>query len=54
MDLASPALGFVKMAAGAGVPGVRVSQPDELAGAIEYAFGAEAPRLVEIAIERMR
>ena len=54
MDLASPALGFVEMAAGAGVPGVRVSQPDEVAGAIEQAFAAGAPRLVEIAIERMR
>lgn len=54
MDLARPALGFVEMAAGAGVPGVRVSQPDEVAGAVEQAFAARAPRLVEIAIESMR
>ena len=54
MDLARPPLVFVEMAAGAGVPGVRVSQPDEVAGAVEQAFAAGAPRLVEIAIESMR
>ena len=54
MDLNKPAFGFVEMAAGAGMMGVRVSQPEELAGAIEQAFAARAPRLVEIAIEGMR
>ena len=54
MDLGAPALGFVEMAAGMGVPGVRVSAPDEIAGAVEAAFAARAPRLVEIAIEGKR
>ena len=46
MDLATPALGFVELAAGTGVTGVRVSRPDDIAGAIEQAFAARAPRLV--------
>ncbi len=54
MDLGTPALGFVEMAAGMGVPGVRVSHPDEIGGAIEQAFAAHAPRLVEIVIEGKR
>jgi benzoylformate decarboxylase len=54
MDLTRPAPGFVEMAAGMGVAGVRVSRPDELAGAIGQAFAAGAPRLVEIAIEGKR
>jgi len=54
MDLAGPGLGFVEMAAGMGVAGVRVSQPDEIAGAIAQAFAEGAPRLVEIEIEGKR
>lgn len=54
MDLAQPALGFVEMAVGMGVQGVRVSRPDEVAGALEQAFAAGAPRLVEIEIESKR
>ena len=54
MDLNQPALGFVEMAAGMGVPAVRVTQPDEIAGAISAAFAARAPRLVEIVIEGKR
>jgi benzoylformate decarboxylase len=54
MELAQPALGFVEMAAGMGVPGVRVSRPEEIAGAVEQAFAAGAPRLVEIEIESKR
>lgn len=54
MDLGMPALGFVELAAGMGVPGVRVSDPDAIAGAIEQAFAARAPRLVEIVIEGKR
>jgi benzoylformate decarboxylase len=54
MDLTQPALGFVEMAAGMGVPGVRVSQPEEIAPAVARAFSAGAPRLVEIEIEKKR
>ncbi len=54
MDLNQPAFGFVELAAASGVTGVRVSKPDELAGAFQQAFAARAPRLVEIEIERMR
>jgi benzoylformate decarboxylase len=54
MDLGEPALGFVEMAAGMGVEGVRVTRPEEIAGAIAQAFEAGAPRLVEIAIEGKR
>jgi len=54
MELAQPALRFVELAAGMGVPGVRVSRPEEIAGAIEQAFAAGAPRLVEIEIESKR
>ena len=54
MDLNSPALGFVEMAAGMGVPGVRITEPDEIAAALSAAFAARAPRLVEIVIEGKR
>jgi benzoylformate decarboxylase len=54
MDLGGPELGFVEMAAGMGVPGVRVTNPDEVAAAISQAFAAGGPRLVEIEIEGKR
>ena len=54
MDLGTPALGFVEMAAGMGVPAVRVSDPDAIAAAVSEAFAARAPRLVEIVIEGKR
>ncbi len=54
MDLGGPALGFVEMAAGMGVPGVRIDKPDDLAGALAEAFAAGGPRIVEIAIEGKR
>jgi benzoylformate decarboxylase len=54
MDLGRPALGFVEMAAGLGVAGVRVSRPEEIAGALSRAFESGKPRLVEIAIEGKR
>ncbi len=54
MDLAGPALGFVELAAGMGVPGERVTRPDEVAGAVARAFAAGGPRLVEIEIEGKR
>ena len=54
MDLGGPALGYVEMAEGMGVPGVRVTNPDDVAAAVAQAFSAGGPRLVEIAIEGKR
>lgn len=54
MDLAGPALGFVEMAAGMGVPGTRVTKPGDVADAIRRAFASGKPHVVEIAIEAKR
>lgn len=51
MDLATPDLGFVEMARGMGVEGERVSEPDDFAAALETAFAAGTPRLIEVVIE---
>lgn len=54
MDLGEPTLRFVEMAAGMGVPGMRVTRAEEIAEAVAQAFAAGGPRLVEIAIEGKR
>ena len=54
MDLGGPSLGFVELAAGMGVPGVRITKPDEVGPAVARAFEAGGPRLVEIVIEGKR
>lgn len=54
MDLGGPRMGYVEMAAGMGVPGVKVTKPDELKAAVERAFAAGGPRLLEIEIEGKR
>ena len=54
MDLTGPDLGFVELAAGLGVPGVRVTKAEDLGAAIRDAFEAGGPRLVEIEIEGKR
>lgn len=51
MDLAGPSLGFVEMAAGMGVDGCRVSEPDDLAAAVVRAMAQDGPYLIEVAIE---
>ena len=51
MDLVDPPLGFVEMAAGMGVAGTRVAEPDELAEAARGALASGAPHLIEIAVE---
>ena len=51
MDLTDPELGFVDMAAGMGVAGVRVTEPEELSAAVRDALAASAPRLIDVAIE---
>ncbi len=54
MDLAPPELGFVELARGMGVPGRRITKPNELADAVREAFNAGGPRLVEVMIEGKR
>ena len=51
MDLIDPPLGFVEMAAGMGVAGTRVTEPEELATAVQEALASGAPRLIEVAVE---
>jgi benzoylformate decarboxylase len=54
MDLAGPALDFVRLAAGMGVEAVRVEEADGIAPAVAAAVAANRPYLVEIAIEGKR
>ena len=54
MDLVSPELGFVEMAAGMGVAGCRVSEPEDLTQAVQTALAGTAPYLIEVAIEGKR
>ena len=51
MDLVDPPLGFVEMAAGMGVAGTRVTEPDELAQAVKDGLASGAPYLIEAAVE---
>ncbi|MDE0174715.1 MAG: thiamine pyrophosphate-binding protein [Defluviicoccus sp.] len=51
MDLIDPPLGFVEMAAGMGVAGTRVTEPEELESAARGAFSSGAPHLIEVAVE---
>ncbi len=51
MDLVDPPLGFVEMAAGMGVDGTRVTEPDALAAAVREALASGAPCLIEAAVE---
>ncbi len=54
MDLGHPNLGFVEMAAGMGIAGTRVMQPEGIKAAIAAAFKTKRPHLVEVAIEAKR
>jgi len=51
MDLVSPELGFVDLARGLGVEGVRVATPGELRPALDKALAAGGPILLDVAIE---
>jgi benzoylformate decarboxylase len=52
MDLTDPDLRFDKMAEAMGVPGIRVEQPADLAGALREAIGrTDGPSLVDVALE---
>ncbi len=54
MDLNTPALDFVTIASGMGVPGSTISQPDELAAAVKAAFASPGPSLIAVEIEGKR
>lgn len=47
LDLTPPALDFVRIADGLGVPARRVSTAEELAEALRWAFGEDGPHLIE-------
>ncbi|SSC25152.1 Thiamine pyrophosphate enzyme, partial [Klenkia terrae] len=52
LDLGSPSLDFVALAAGMGVPGERVTTGPELADALRRAFAAPGPHLVDAVLPR--
>ncbi len=54
MNLDTPALDFVTMAKGMGVPGTTVSDPAEVAPTLKEAFATAGPRLIAINIEGKR
>ena len=54
MNLDTPALDFVTMAKGMGIPGTVVSDPGQLAGAVKAAFAASGPHLISVNIEGKR
>ncbi len=50
-DLSSPPLGFVEMAKGMSVPGVRVETPEQIAPAIEQMLATPGPFLIDLVLE---
>jgi benzoylformate decarboxylase len=52
MDLRPPDLGFVDLAKGLGVQGVRVTAPGELGPALTRALSARRPYLLDVLVER--
>ena len=50
-DLSHPALQFVDIAKGMGVPGVRVERPEQIAPAIEQALATQGPFLIDLVLE---
>jgi len=51
MNLNAPALDFVAIAKGMGVPGSIISQPQDLAAAVRAAFATPGPHLIAVEIE---
>jgi benzoylformate decarboxylase len=51
LDLHQPHLGFVEMAAGMGIVGRQVSEPEELVEALGEALASGEPRLIDVLIE---
>ena len=54
MNLDTPALDFVTIAKGMGIPGTEVSDPGDIAPALRDAFAAPGPKLIAINIEGKR
>ena len=50
MDLTSPVLGFPALAQGMGMQAEVVTKPSEVAAALDRAFAAQAPYLLDIEI----
>ncbi|MCZ6617585.1 MAG: thiamine pyrophosphate-dependent enzyme, partial [Gammaproteobacteria bacterium] len=50
MDLTTPTMGFPAMAEGMGVAGECVTEASDIAPAMERAFAANGPYLVEVVI----
>lgn len=50
-DIGEPALDFVSLAKGLGVPGLRVAQPQEIGPAIESMLAHEGPFLIDLVLE---
>ena len=50
MDLSHPVLGFADMARGLGVPGKRVSKPEELEPAVREARSVRGPYLLDVVV----
>lgn len=50
-DLSHPALQFVDLARGMGVPGLRVERPEQIAPAIEQALATKGPFLIDLVLE---
>ena len=50
LDLTPPALDFVKIAEGMGVPARRVTTAEELTAALQWAFAEPGPHLIEAAM----
>ena len=53
LDLTSPALDFVHIAEGMGVPARRVSSAEELSSALQWAFDEPGPHLIEAVMPSM-
>jgi thiamine pyrophosphate-dependent acetolactate synthase large subunit-like protein len=51
-DVCRPPVDFVSLAHGLGVPGCRVSQPTQIAGAITTMLNHDGPYLIELVLER--
>ena len=51
LELCEPELGFVEMAAGMGIVGCRVTEPQELVTAVGEALASGSPRVIDVVIE---
>jgi len=54
MDLGKPELSFMEIARGMGVPGARVTRPDDVAPALSAALASGGPYLLDVSVEGKR